>query len=117
MPDQITIYHNPRCRKSRETLELIRQHGVEPKIVLYLQDVPSKAALKKILAQLHLPVEEIVRKEEQEYKTRYKNKNFNEDEWIEILRENPKLIQRPVVIRGSRGVIGRPPENVEKLFS
>ena len=117
MSESITIYHNPRCRKSRETIELIREHGVEPYILLFLEDLPSKAAIKKLLAQLHLPVEDLVRKEEQEYKTRYKNKNFNEDEWIEILRENPKLIQRPVVIRGSRGVIGRPPENVEKLFA
>jgi arsenate reductase len=114
--EPITIYHNPRCSKSRETLALIRKSGMEPVIVEYLKEVPTKAELQKILAQLHVPVETIVRQEEQMYKSQLKGKAFNEDEWIQILRENPKLIQRPIVIRGSRGVIGRPPENVKKLL-
>ena len=116
MPQDYKIYHNPRCSKSRETLKMLRDKGIEPTIREYLKDTPSAEELKMILAKLHLNPEDIIRKNEQIFKDRFKDMDFNADEWIDILVENPRLIERPIVIKGNTGVIGRPPENIEKLF-
>ena len=116
MPKDFQIYHNPQCSKSRETLKMLRKKGVEPKIIEYLKDTPTAKELKLVLSKLHLNPEDIIRKNERIYKERFKDMNFNADEWVDILVENPKLIERPIVIKGNTGVIGRPPENIEKLF-
>ena len=116
MEKKMTIYHNPRCSKSRQTLQLIRDAGKEPEIVEYLKNPPSVAELEKILAKLNLKPQDIIRTSEQEYKAHYQDKNFTDNEWIRILSENPKLIERPIVIKGNTGVIGRPPENVNSLL-
>ena len=112
----VKIYHNPRCRKSRETLELIRRKGVEPEIVLYLDEVPSGAEIKLLLAKLDMNIQDIIRKEEPLFKAKLKHLKLNDDEWITVIRENPKLIQRPIVVKGSKAIMGRPPENVLNLF-
>jgi arsenate reductase len=111
-----TIYHNPRCRKSRETLALLQENGIIPEVIRYLDTPPSPEELKLILAKLHLPVKSIVRTQEAVYKEKYKSSNFTDEEWMRILSEEPKLIQRPIVLKGATGVIGRPPENVLKLI-
>lgn len=116
MDKKMTIYHNPRCSKSRQTLQLMREAGVEPKIIEYLKTPPTTAELEKILAKLNLKPQAIIRKGEQDFKTRYKDKDFTDKEWIKILSENPKLIERPIVLKGNTGVIGRPPENVNTLL-
>lgn len=116
MPKDFQIYHNARCSKSRETLKMLRDKGIEPKIIAYLKDTPTAEELKLVLSKLHLNPEDIIRKNEQIFKDRFKDMNFNADEWVDILVENPKLIERPIVIKGNTGVIGRPPENIEKLF-
>jgi|SRR5690554_324755 len=116
MSKDFEIYHNPRCSKSRETLKMLRDKGIEPEIREYLKDTPTAKELKLVLSKLHLNPQDIIRKGEQIYKDRFKDKNFNADEWIDILVENPKLIERPIVLKGNTGVIGRPPENIEKLF-
>lgn len=110
------ILHNPRCRKSRETLELIRNAGVEPEIILYLDDVPSKSELKAILTKLKLSPEQIVRKNEAIYKQQFKGKKMSDAEWIKALISYPKLIERPIVIKGKKAIVGRPPENVNSLL-
>lgn len=110
------IYHNPRCTKSRETLKLIRDKGIEPEIVEYLKDIPSTAELKEILMKLNLKAEQIVRRTEAYYKENLKGKTFAEEEWIQIMIENPKLIERPIVVKNNKAVLGRPPENVEVFF-
>ena len=110
------IYHNPRCRKSRETLAIIESAGIQPDVVEYLKDVPSPEDLKNILAKLGMNASEIVRKGEPVFKEKFKGKNFNEEEWIQILVENPKLIERPIVVKDYKAVIGRPPENVNELL-
>lgn len=110
------IYHNPRCSKSRETLQIIKNQGIEPKVILYQKDVPSKEELKMLLMQLNLKAEDLLRKGEKIYKEQLKGKKFNEDEWIQIMIENPSLIERPIVVRGNKAVLGRPPENVKSLF-
>ncbi len=116
MAEETVIYHNPRCRKSRETLALIRENGVEPKIVEYLKEMPSSSELKLILAKLNLSVQDVLRKGEAEYKEKFKGKSFTDDEWLEIIQEYPKLLERPIVVKGSKAAMGRPPENVNKLF-
>jgi len=116
MAEKFEIYHNPRCSKSRQTLKLLRDNGIEPVIIEYLKDTPTAAELKKVLAKLHLNSPDIIRKGEQIYKDRFKNLDFTDDEWVDILVENPKLIERPIVLKGNKGVIGRPPENIETLL-
>lgn len=116
MAEEFEIYHNPRCSKSRETLSLLRENGIEPTVVEYLKDTPTAGELKRILSKLDLQPQDIIRKNEIIYKERFKDMNFTDDEWINILVENPRLIERPIVIKGNTGVIGRPPENIKKLF-
>lgn len=112
----MTIYHNPRCKKSRETLALLEEKGVETDIVLYLKNPPTKNELKTILEKLGIKASQLVRKGEAIYKEDYKGKDISEAEWLDILIEHPKLIERPIVVSGDKAVIGRPPENVERLF-
>jgi len=110
------IYHNPRCSKSRQTLQLIKEAGVDVEIIEYLNEVPTAEELKLVLMQLNLKPFEIVRKGEAVYKEKFKNSSFNDDEWIKIMMEYPKLIERPIVVKGNKAVLGRPPENVLELF-
>ncbi|MDH3648425.1 MAG: arsenate reductase (glutaredoxin) [Saprospiraceae bacterium] len=107
------IYHNPRCRKSRETLNIIQNYGLDPEVVLYLETPPSRQEIKDVLKKLGIKASELVRREEKLFKEAYRNKEISEEEWIRILADNPKLIQRPIVIKGSKAIIGRPPEKVE----
>jgi arsenate reductase len=106
------IYHNPRCTKSRETLALIEENKVEAEIIEYLKTPPGAPELKAILKKLGMKAADIVRKSEELYKSRYKDKKFSEEEWIKILVKNPVLIERPIVVIGNKAIIGRPPENV-----
>jgi arsenate reductase len=110
------IYHNPRCSKSRQTLQLIKDAGADVEIVEYLNEIPTKEELQLILMKLNLKPIDIIRKGEAIYKEKFKNSNFNNDEWIQIMIENPKLIERPIVIKGNKAVLGRPPENVLDLL-
>lgn len=110
------IYHNPRCSKSRQTLELIKNAGIEPEVIEYLKTIPTTEELKDILMKLNLNAADILRKGETAYKEIIKGKEFGEEELIQIMIENPKLIERPIVVRGNKAVLGRPPENVKVLF-
>ncbi|MEO1515776.1 MAG: arsenate reductase (glutaredoxin) [Bacteroidota bacterium] len=109
------IYHNPRCRKSRETLQLLEQNGVEADIVLYLQNPPSEAELADIVQKLGIRPEQLVRKGEAIYKEQFKGRVLSDEEWVDAMVRFPKLIERPIVIKGDKAVIGRPPENVLDL--
>ena len=110
------IFHNPRCKKSRDTLGLIEHSGQTVEIIEYLKEPPSIAEIEKLLHKLNVGVQDIIRKDELLYKEKFKNMNFTDVEWIKILTENPKLIQRPIVVRGNKAIIGRPPENVLELL-
>jgi len=110
------IYHNPRCSKSRETLQLIKDAGVEVEIVEYLNETPTEDDLKTILMKLNLKPTDIIRKGESVYKEKFKNSNFNDNEWVKIMVEYPKLIERPIVVKGNKAILGRPPQNVLDLF-
>lgn len=112
----IRIYHNPRCRKSRETLQLIRDKAKEVKVIEYLKEMPDRATLERILELLKLSPAEVIRKGETLYKQKYKGKEFSRDQWLDILLENPVLLERPIVVNGDKAVVGRPPENVLEIL-
>jgi arsenate reductase len=112
----ITIYHNNRCAKSRSALEIIKRSNADIHVVEYLKDPPTEKDLQGILKKLGMKAEEIIRKKEELFRTKFAGKKYSEEEWISILSENPVLIERPIVIKGNKAVIGRPPENVMKLL-
>ncbi|MCB0402537.1 MAG: arsenate reductase (glutaredoxin) [Flavobacteriales bacterium] len=110
------IYHNPRCSKSRQTLALIREKGTDVEIIEYLDTIPTKSELKELLHKLNLPAEAIIRKGEADYKENFKGKSLSEEDWINAMIKYPKLIERPIVVKGNKAVLGRPPENVLELL-
>jgi arsenate reductase len=110
------IYHNPRCQKSRETLKIIKESGKDIEIIKYLEQVPSESELKEILEKLKIPVKDVLRKEEKIFKEYYRGISLSEDDWIKVMVKHPKLIQRPIVIKGDKAVLGRPPKNVKQLL-
>jgi arsenate reductase len=109
----VTIYHNPRCSKSRETLKLLEARGLKPKIVEYLKTPPSAAELKSILKKLGLKPQDILRKGEPLCaELGLRDRTLNGEALIALMVANPILIERPIVIAGGKAAIGRPPENV-----
>ena len=114
---ELTIYHNPRCSKSRQTLQLIEEAGVSPEIVLYLDTPPSADELKAVLAKLGISARQLLRKGEDAYKeNNLADDSLSEADLITKMTEFPKLIERPIVIKGEKAVLGRPPENVQTLL-
>ncbi len=113
----LKIYHNPRCSKSRQTLQLIKDADTEVEIVEYLQTPPTEEEIRDLVTGLNLPIEYLIRKNEEVYKTEFKGKEYSDDEWIKILAKNPKLLERPIVVNEEGEVIlGRPPENVGRFL-
>ena len=111
-----TIYHNPRCSKSRNTLALLQEKGVEPEVVLYLDTAPDAGQIRDLLDKLGLRASELVRRGEADYKACGLSGDSSEDEVLDAMASHPKLIERPIVVRGDRAVLGRPPENVLELL-
>ncbi|AGQ32312.1 MULTISPECIES: arsenate reductase (glutaredoxin) [Serratia] len=114
----VTIYHNPRCSKSRETLALLEQHGVTPDVVLYLETPPSVDQLKKLLKELGFSsARELMRKKEDLYKAlKLADESLSEAQLLQAMVDNPKLIERPIVVKGTQARIGRPPEQVLEIL-
>lgn len=110
------IYHNPRCRKSRETLQLIKDAGVEPDVIEYLKDVPSESELKELIGLLGIKPYDLLRRGEADFKENFKGKDLSDDKWISAMVKYPKLIERPIVVKQKKAVLGRPPENVKTLL-
>lgn len=109
----VTIFHNPRCSKSRETLQLLQNRGIEPEIVLYLESPPDKTTLVDLLKKLDMDPRALLRKGEAAYKeNNLRDTGLSDDEIIECMLTHPKLIERPIVVNGSRAALGRPPEAV-----
>lgn len=115
---EVTIYHNPRCTKSRETLALLEQHGIKPQVVLYLDTPPSVTTLKELLQQLGFSdARQLMRTKEDLYKTlNLADKALTQDQLLQAMSENPKLIERPIVVYQSKARIGRPPEQVLEIL-
>lgn len=113
----ITIFHNPRCSKSRQTLQLLQEQGIEPTIRLYLEDSPKAKEIKELLAKLDISPRELLRKGEEAYKeNKLSNKELSDAELIKAMAEFPKLIERPIVVNGDRAKLGRPPEQVLEIL-
>jgi arsenate reductase len=112
----ITIYHNPRCSKSRAGLKYLEEKGIKPEVRNYLKDEVSEDELKDILMKLNKKPIDLVRTQEADYKAKFKGKNFTDDEWVKILVENPKLIKRPIIVKDYKAVWGVPPEEIDVLL-
>ena len=113
----ITIFHNPRCSKSRATLALLQERGLEPEIRLYLNAPPDAEELRTILGRIGLTARELIRKGEAEYREQgLADKALTEDQLIAAMAATPRLIERPIVIAGNRAALGRPPEAVLEIL-
>ena len=114
----LTLYHNPRCSKSRGALELLEARGLAPTVVRYLETPPDAATLRSLLGKLGITARELLRSGEDEYKSLdLANPALSEDELIAAMISHPKLIERPILVAGDNAVIGRPPEKVLEILS
>lgn len=117
MTEPTRIFHNPRCSKSRQTLELLTERGIEPEIIRYLETPPTEQELKDILSALNLTPRELMRTKEKEYKEQgLNNPELSDEQLIAAMIATPKLIERPIVIANGKVVLGRPPENVLSIL-
>ncbi len=118
MSDKIlTIYHNPGCSKSRETLQILQDYKTQPEIIEYLNQPPTKNELTKIIKMLGIPTRELLRTGEAEYKlSGLDNESISDEQIVAIICENPRLLQRPIVVHGNRAIIGRPPIKVLEII-
>ncbi len=112
----LKIYHNPRCAKSRAGLEYLKTKANEFEVRNYIADGIKADEVKEILLKSNLKPFELVRSQEEYFKTYLKGKTFADDEWVQIIVENPKLLQRPIVVGNHRAVLANPPENIDKLI-
>lgn len=113
----VEIYHNPRCSKSRQTLELLQAQGVEPQVVEYLKTPPDKATLLRILDMLRLEPRQLMRTKEEEYKALgLDDPQLTRDQLIDAMIATPKLIERPIVIKDGKAALGRPPEKILEIL-
>lgn len=113
----VTIYHNPRCSKSRQTLELLKDRNIEPTVVLYLETPPSTDEITKLLDQLGISARQLLRKGEDVYKENNLNDDsLSEDQLIQAMHDFPKLIERPIVVANGKAALGRPPEQVLEIL-
>lgn len=110
------IYHNPRCAKSRAGLKYLESKNLNFEIVKYLDEGITEIELKDIIAKTGKKPFDFVRTQEKDYKENYKGKTLSDEEWIKILVQNPKLLQRPIVIKGDKAVLANPPENIEEII-
>jgi len=112
-----TIYHNPRCSKSRQTLQLLEERGIQPEVVKYLETPPDEATLKALLDMLGLEPRELMRRKETEYKELgLDNPELDRDALIRAMVKHPKLIERPIVVKDGKAALGRPPEDVLEIL-
>lgn len=113
-----TIYHNPRCSKSRETLALLNDQGIEPNIVKYLDTPPDRETLQFILDGLNMQPRDLMRTKEKEYKAlNLDDEHLSNDQLMDAMLANPRLIERPIVIHGGKVAIGRPPTTIVEILS
>lgn len=110
------IYHNPRCRKSREGLAILEAQKEPFEVIRYMDNPPDKDTLRDLLEKLGMTPMELIRKNEAIWKADYRDKDLDDDAVLEAMIAHPRLIERPVVVRGDKAVVGRPPERIRELF-
>ena len=113
---EFRIYHNPRCSKSRGACALLAERGADVEVIEYLKTPPTREELRALLKLLGLRAADLVRRNEAVFKEQYAGRELDEDGWIDAMLAHPVLIERPIVVRGERAVIGRPPERVAELL-
>jgi arsenate reductase (glutaredoxin) len=111
-----TIYHNPRCRKSRAGLQYLQEKTSDIHIREYLNDPLSKEELSRIIKKMKIHPKEMVRTQEDVYKNEFKGKEYSESEWIDIMIRHPKLLQRPIVETNDQAILAQPPEKIDQLI-
>lgn len=116
MTDSILVFHNSRCSKSRCALEFLTDKGIDYTVVDYLKNNPSHQDLEAIIAKLGIKPEGLIRKGEDDFKANFKGKNLSDSEWIDAMVKFPKLIERPIVIKGNKAIIGRPTERILEIL-
>ncbi|MEM9142061.1 MAG: arsenate reductase (glutaredoxin) [Bacteroidota bacterium] len=112
----IKIYHNPRCKKSREGLEVLQRSGKPFEVIKYLENEPTKEELREVLGCLAISPENLVRKNEPIWKAKFRGRLLSDEEILEAMIQYPKLIERPIVVNGNKAVIGRPSELIQELL-
>jgi len=112
----ITIYHNPRCAKSRAGLKYLVDNNIKHQIIQYLKEDLSADDIKILAQKTGLQSKELVRTQEDYFKKKLKGKEFSDEEWFKIIAENPKLLQRPIVVNGNKAVLAQPPENIKEII-
>lgn len=112
----LTIYHNPRCKKSRAGLQYLIEHKIDHQIIEYIKHPIDEKKITSLLAKLNFQPQELIREQETLFKTHFKGKDFSSSEWITILAEHPKLIKRPIVEHQYHAIIAQPPENIQNLL-
>ena len=112
----MTIYHNPRCSKSRQALQILHDNGVEPEVMEYLKTPPDAAVLRNLIDKLNVPAHDVLRTKEDEYTVAGLSPQSSDAQIIKAIQENPILLERPIVVKGEKAVIGRPPEKVAELL-
>jgi len=114
--NKFTIYHHARCGKSRQTLALLRENGIEPEVIEYIKTPPDFDTIVEVLKKLEIPAEKLVRKNEAIFKEKYSGRELSKEQYIQAMVNDPILIERPIVISENKAVIGRPPENINSLL-
>lgn len=112
----IQVYHNNRCSKSRDAVQILTENNHPFEIIDYIKTPPTAAALQTVISKLKITPFELIRKNESIFKENFKNKHFSDAEWIEVLIKHPNLIERPIIINGQKAVIARPPEKVFEVL-
>lgn len=112
---QVIVWHNPRCTKSRMAMEYLRAKGVEPQVIEYLKNPATREDLEEVIDLLGIRPIDLVRRGEQEFKDFFAGKELTDSEWIDAMLKYPKLIERPIVIKGQKAVIARPAERIDEL--
>lgn len=112
----IKIYHNPRCTKSREGLEILEKSGKDFEVIKYLENIPNKKELNELIDLLGIKPEQLLRKNEKIWKENFKGKTLSDSEIVDAMIAHPKLIERPIVVSGKKAIIGRPPQNILKII-
>ncbi len=112
----LKIYHNNRCKKSRAGLKYLLDKGLNPEVIDYIKNSINEKDFRLILQKLNISAKELIRTQEEIYKLQFKDKNFNEEEWIKIILENPKLLKRPIIETKYKAVLGDPVSNIEHIL-
>lgn len=115
MKQEVTVYHNARCSKSRCALAYLDDKNIEYNVIEYLKEIPTKQELAKIIEKLQIKPEDLLRKNEADYKSHFAGKTLSDDQWIEAMIQFPKLIERPIVVKNNRAVIARPTERIDEI--